>query len=231
MPATAHIDTWIFDLDNTIYPAESRLFEQVRARMTAYIQQHFTLDQTAARAMRHDLFLRYGTTMKGLVVEHGTDPRHFMDFVHDIDLSQLKYDAVLDAGLGALCGRKVIFTNGSNAHAMRILDAYGISQHFDFSYDIFSANLLPKPAIETYQDFMAKGKINPKNAAMIEDMAINLLPAYQMGATTFWLNHIDDAGDAGDYEKEAVDTAHIHYTARDLKHCLSTINTHSEGAT
>ena len=222
MPATEHIDTWIFDLDNTIYPAASRLFDQVRARMTVYIQQHFTLDYNAARAMQKDLFLRYRTTMKGLVVEHGTDPRHFMDFVHDIDLSMLKYDAVLDEGIGALRGRKVIFTNGSNAHALRILNAYGISHHFDFSYDIFSASLLPKPALETYQDFMQKGKINPKNAAMIDDMAINLLPAYAMGATTFWLNHPEDAGS---HEKEAVDTAHIHYTARDLKHCLSYINT------
>ena len=155
------IKTWIFDLDNTIYPAASRLFDQVRHRMTDYIQHHFALERDAARAMQRDLFLRHRTTMKGLMVEHGTDPHHFMDFVHDIDLSTLGYDSELDEGIGALSGRKVIFTNGSAAHAANILDAYGIRHHFDFTFDIFSADFLPKPEPQTYADLCRKQILIP----------------------------------------------------------------------
>jgi len=215
------IDTWIFDLDNTIYPAASRLFDQVRYRMTDYIQHHFSLDRDTARAMQRDLFLRHRTTMKGLMIEHGTDPHHFMDFVHDIDLSTLGYDAELDEGINALPGRKVIFTNGSNHHAERILDAYGIRHHFHFYYDIFSANFLPKPELKTYEDFVKKADINPRSAVMIEDMAINLLPAYQLGVTTLWLDHPDEDVPS---EGRTDDLSHIHYIARDLKHFLSYTN-------
>jgi hypothetical protein len=107
-----HIQTWIFDLDNTIYPAASRLFDQVRHRMTDYIQHHFSLERDAAKAMQKDLFLRHRTTMKGLMVEHGTDPHHFMDYVHDIDLSTLGYDTELNEGIGALSGRRLFSPTG-----------------------------------------------------------------------------------------------------------------------
>ncbi len=216
------IKTWIFDLDNTIYPAASRLFDQVRHRMTDYIQHHFALERDEARAMQRDLFLRYRTTMKGLMVEHGTDPHHFMDFVHDIDLSTLGYDSELDEGIGALSGRKVIFTNGSAAHAANILDAYGIRHHFDFTYDIFSADFLPKPEPQTYADFMQKADIDPNTAIMVEDMAINLKPAYDMGVKTLWLDHPDEDVPS---EGHMDDLSHIHYIANDLKHFLSYTNT------
>jgi putative hydrolase of the HAD superfamily len=216
-----HIQTWIFDLDNTIYPAASRLFDQVRHRMTDYIQHHFLLERDAARAMQRDLFLRHRTTMKGLMVEHGTDPHHFMDYVHDIDLSTLGYDTELNEGIGALSGRKVIFTNGSAAHAANILEAYGIRHHFDFTYDIFSAGFLPKPEPKTYADFMQKADINPHTAIMVEDMAINLKPAHDMGVTTLWLDHPDEDVPS---EGRMDDVSHINYIADDLKHFLSYTN-------
>lgn len=213
----AETNAWIFDLDNTIYPAESNLFEQVSQRMTDFISNYFDISQVEARALRSDLFARFGTTAKGLMEVYDMKPLKFLSYVHDIDLSGIGYDQQLDQDLAKLPGRKVIFTNGTRQHAMRILDAYGIVRHFDHCYDIMAADFQPKPDPATYQDMLEKTNINPNEAVMIEDMAVNLKPAADTGMKTVWLNHKLDKHD------KTIDDEHVHYIARDLKSFLSTI--------
>jgi len=208
---------WIFDLDNTIYPAASGLFQQVSDRMMLFIQNLFDLDHDAALIRQKDLFHRYGTTASGLMKEYGMDPTEFMAFVHDIDLSELAYDAELDEQIGALPGRKVIFTNGTTHHATRILDAYGIRHHFDYIFDIIESEHRPKPDPAIYREMLLRTGINPEAAVMIEDMAVNLKPAAEMGITTVLLKH--------DLEqpKDEINTAYIDFIAHDLKTFLKQV--------
>lgn len=212
-----HINGWIFDLDNTIYPAESGLFPQVSERMTSYLQSSFNISRDAAFAMRKDLFERFGTTGRGLMEDHDMDPHDFLSYVHDIDLSEVKYDADLDRTLGELPGRKVIFTNGTTDHAARILDAYRIHHHFDYCYDIFKAEHRPKPDPVIYDHMLAETGLDPKSAVMIEDMAVNLGPAHDRGITTIWLDHDLD------WTKSGMTATHIDYIARDLKTFFSAL--------
>jgi putative hydrolase of the HAD superfamily len=209
------IDSWIFDLDNTIYPATSGLFDQVAQRMTAYIQKNFKLNAKDAGLLRQDLFHRYGTTAKGLMVDHDIDPNDFLSYVHDIDLSDVSYDPDLDQTLSRLSGKKVIFTNGTTHHANRILEAYRINHHFDYCYDIIESDHRPKPDPQTYTEMLSKTGINPERAVMIEDMAVNLKPAADLGITTVWLDLNLNGG-----KPEMVDS-YIDYIACDLKQFFS----------
>ncbi len=127
---SANYSGWIFDLDNTLYAADSGLFSQVSRRMTDFLMAHFDLDEAAATALRRDFFQRYGTTASGLIREYDMDISAFLSYVHDIDLSSLTKDAELDRVLSGLAGDKVIFTNGTRDHAQRILAALGIEHHF-----------------------------------------------------------------------------------------------------
>ena len=136
-PAT--VETWVFDLDNTLYPARSNLFSQVSARMTQYIQDRFGLEPDNARELQRALFRRHGTTLRGLMTEHAVDPDAFLAFVHDIDVSPIDPSPRLDALLAALPGRKMVFTNGSVPHAERIMARLGIGRHFDTVFDIVAA--------------------------------------------------------------------------------------------
>jgi putative hydrolase of the HAD superfamily len=212
------IDSWIFDLDNTIYPATSGIFPQIAQRMTTYIQDSFNLDADEAHRMRQDLFQRHGTTVKGLMEDHDVDPQDFLSYVHEIDLSEVRYDPDLDRILSQLPGKKVIFTNGTTRHANRILEAYRIDRHFEYCYDIIEAGHLPKPDPRTYARMLEKTGINPEGSVMIEDMAVNLKPAADLGITTVWLNHSLN----GD-EPEEVDP-HIDYIACDLKQFFSKLS-------
>ena len=206
---------WVFDLDNTIYPAHQSLFPRVAKRMIDWIEQNFKLDRTQAEELKTRLFLEYGTTMNGLTSEFLVEPEDFLSYVHDIDLSDLSYDGELDSGISALPGKKYIYTNGTVLHASRILEAFGIDHHFEFIFDIFASNHLPKPAMKPYQEFLAKSKINPKHSVMIEDMARNLEPAAKLGMQTVWLMAEHS------WAKKGATERYVHYIARDLKHFLS----------
>ena len=210
-------NSWIFDLDNTIYPAESGLFDQVSYRMTAFIQETFNLDRDGAFALQKDLFRRYGTTARGLMEDHNMDPQDFLSYVHDIDLSGVTPDAELDSALANLPGKKVIFTNGTTRHATRILDAYGIAHHFDYCYDIIEAQHRPKPDPLIYDELLERAGLTATKAVMVEDMAVNLKPAAERGITTIWLDHQFDWGNP-----EMTET-HIDYIARDLKSFFRTL--------
>jgi putative hydrolase of the HAD superfamily len=179
---------WIFDLDNTLYPADSGLFTHVAERMTAFIAEYFGVDHEEATRLRRQLFLDHGTTLRGLMDEHGLDPDPFLDYVHDIDMSGLTPDDAVVAGLARLKGRKYVFTNASGDYARRILDRIGLKALIDGIFDIRDAGYVPKPAPETYDRMIARLGVDPSRAVMIEDIARNLAPAAALGMTTVWLH-------------------------------------------
>ena len=211
------INDWVFDLDNTIYPAKSNLFVRVAVRITAFVAQHFKVPEDEARVIQKDLFQRYGTTMRGLMVEQGLTPEEYLHFVHDIDVSDLPHETELDAMIGALPGRKHIFTNGTVPHAENILNAYGIRHHFDQIFDIVGADYVPKPEKQAFDRFMQVTSIDPAGAVMIEDMARNLEPAHHLGMRTVWL-----ASDI-DWAARGADEDYVHFVADDLKAFLSAL--------
>lgn len=181
------IETWIFDLDNTLYPASCNLFAEAEARMAAFIVAELGLDLAAAHALRRRFFLDHGTTLRGLMIEHGIEPRRFLDYVHDIDLSPVPPDPALTAAIAALPGRKFVFTNGTEDYARRILARIGCAGHFVGVHDIVACDYLPKPDPSGYRVLIAKHGIDPNGALMIEDMARNLPPAASLGMTTAWI--------------------------------------------
>jgi putative hydrolase of the HAD superfamily len=181
------IETWVFDLDNTLYPASCGLFNEVSQRMTSYIAQHFDIPRDEALQRQRSLFLQYGTTLRGLMVEHGVDPEPFLDHVHRVDFGLVRADPELALKLGLLPGRKLIFTNSSRHHAHRVMESLGITEGIEEVFDISDANYIPKPSREAYAMLLDRHKVKPSTACMIDDIAINLEPAKALGMTTVWL--------------------------------------------
>ncbi len=208
---------WIFDLDNTLYPASSNLFDQVDWNMTRFVSEFLGLEPDAARKVQKDYFREYGTTMRGLMTKHGVDPHEFMAYVHDIDLAPIGPDPKLTAALDALPGRKVIFTNGSTPHADNITKHLQIDHHFEGCFDIVDAEFRPKPAQPTYEAFCARFGIEPTEAVMVEDMAKNLVPAAALGMTTVWV----DTGVG--WSRETAEHGHVHHRTDDLADWLTAI--------
>ena len=204
-----HVDTWLFDLDNTLYPAASGLFDQVDRRMGTFIAGRLGCDFTAARVHQKGFWQRHGTTLRGLMEEHGVRPEEFLSFVHDIDLTDLEPDPALVAAIDALPGRRLIFTNGSVPHAERILEKVGLAGRFEAVFDIVAAEYVPKPRPEPYAEVVRRFGLRPDRTAMVEDSARNLPPAAALGMTTIWVppHETADAGEARD---------HIHHVAPDL---------------
>ena len=156
------IETWIFDLDNTLYPASSKLFDQISSRMTQFIMAELQINKKLALVVQKKYFRAHGTTLRGLMINHNIDPLCFLKFVHDIDLSPInKQNTLLDSELKRLPGRKVIFTNGSVEHAQNVTKHMGIDHHFDYIFDIVASNYIPKPGKQVYKEMVAKLNINP----------------------------------------------------------------------
>lgn len=187
--ALAHVDTWIFDLDNTLYPARCDLFALIDERMGAYIQDLVGCDAVEARRIQKSYFHEHGTTLSGLMAVHGTDPHHFLDYVHDIALDRVEHDARLVEAIGRLPGRKLVFTNGDDAYARRVLDRLGLGSAFEGLHDIHAMNYVPKPAPASYAAMCARWAIDPARALFAEDMVRNLRPAKDIGMTTLWVNN------------------------------------------
>ncbi|MFH1806035.1 MAG: pyrimidine 5'-nucleotidase [Pseudomonadota bacterium] len=189
----------IFDLDNTLYPASCDLFSQVSALIGCYVRDHLGLPADKAHLVQKDYFYRYGTTLRGLMLEHQVDPADYLGKVHDIDLSVVDPAPMMDAALAALPCRKVIFTNASRGHAERVTDRLGIARHFDGIFDIVDAGFIPKPQPEPYHLLLSRHDIDPTRAVFFEDMAKNLLPARDLGMTTVLIHtDIDWAQDGRD---------------------------------
>jgi putative hydrolase of the HAD superfamily len=214
--ALRHIDCWIFDLDLTLYPPEAEIMAQVRNRIAAYVERHFDIGPDEAHEIRHRYWQSYGTTLGGLMAEHGVDPHGYLDFVHDVDLSRLSPCPHLRAAIQSLPGRKLIFTNADLPYAERILEARGLSGVFEAVFDIHCMAHVPKPSAASYALMCETLGVDPARAAFIEDSPQNLPPAKAMGMATIWVKHDGEAdrGDAAD---------HIDYTITDLTRWLQSI--------
>ena len=209
MAALTHIEAWIFDLDNTLYPARADLFAQIDRRMTGYIARLLDLDHEAARRMQKDWFHAHGTTLAGLMAEHGVDPHQFLHEVHDIEMDVLEHDAPLAAAIAQLPGRKLVFTNGDAPYAGRVLERLGLGDSFEAVYDIHAMALRPKPAASAYRGLCDTHGIDPARALFVDDMARNLAPAKAIGMTTVWI-------DNGSEQAPDPDRAFIVYTVTEL---------------
>ena len=203
-PEFAHVRDWIFDLDNCLYPAGSKLFELIDERMTAYIQRLLDVDPIEARRVQKMHFHGSGTTLAGLMKHHDVDPHHFMGDVHDIPLDRLVRDDRLVAALAKLPGRKFIHTNGNADYAWKVLDRLGIAATVDHLHDIFAADLTPKPELHGYRKLLDQFEIEPTRAVMVEDMVRNLAPAKSLGMTTVWVDNGSERGNHG-FEDAIVD--------------------------
>jgi len=181
------VETWVFDLDNTLYPATSKVFDQISRRMTGFIAEHFDIAPDAALARQRDFFVRYGTTLRGLMIEHRIAPEPFLDYVHKIDVGMVATNPALAQKLEQLPGRKFIFTNASRIHAERVMEQIGIGHHFEDIFDIAAADYIPKPDKTSYAMMLRRHGVAAETACMIEDMAINLEPAKALGMSTVWL--------------------------------------------
>ena len=221
--ATVPFSTWIFDLDNTLYPAESRLWPQIDLRITLFLPHFFGLDGLSARALQKHYYYRYGTTLNGLMAEHGIDPHPYLDFAHDIDLATLEPDPALNHAIAALPGRKLIFTNGSRRHASNVTKKLGFEEHFEAVFDIVDAEFIPKPHHVTYQRFLDQHEIDPHTAIMFEDLAKNLEVPHQLGMATVLVLPKRHDPFRESFEQKAEVASYIHHSTDDLAGFLRNI--------
>jgi putative hydrolase of the HAD superfamily len=217
LPALAHVESWIFDLDNSLYPPSADVFALIDERMGAFIQQLLGCDPVEARRVQKQHFLDHGTTLAGLMRDHDVDPHEFLDFVHDIDLARLTADPALVAALDRLPGRKFVFTNADVRHAERVLDRLGLANAFDGMHDIHAMNYVPKPNPQGYATMCERLGIDPRRALFVDDMARNLAPAKALGMTTVWLDNGSERG-GHDADLEGVD-----YVAHEIGQWLGEI--------
>lgn len=193
-------DVWVFDLDNTLYPAECDLFAEIDQRMTDFVARFLRLPRPEARRIQKSYYVNHGTTLNGLMSLHGMDPAEFLAHVHEIDLSPLPHLPDLADAIGGLPGRKYVFTNGSRYHAERVTAHMGLGGVFDGQFSIEDGAYLPKPATAAYEAFCAHFSVDPKKAVFFEDLARNLVPAQRMGFATVLVQSDHTA----QYEPQAV---------------------------
>jgi len=212
------INCWIFDLDNTLYSGQTKVFAQVDKKMSKYISNKLNIDLVKAKEIQKNYFYQYNTTLNGMIKNHKIDPEEFLEFVHDVDISFLQKDHKLATEIKKLNGKKIIFTNGSKKHALNVTKKIGIDNLFDGIFDIVNANYVPKPSIEPYKKLVEKHKIDPKLSVFVEDIARNLKPAYEMGMKTIWIENEEP------WAKEFSDSKFINYKTNNLSEFLKKIN-------
>lgn len=216
------IDTWVFDLDNTLYPHHLNLWQQVDARIREFIADFLKLTHEEAFRLQKDYYRRYGTSMRGLMIEHGLNPDEFLEFVHEIDHSPLAPNPALGEALAKLPGRKLILTNGTRSHAAAVLQRLEIGTHFDDVFDVVAAELDPKPLPQVYDRFLARHGVDPRRAAMFEDLARNLEVPHRLGMTTVLVvpEHTREVF-RENWELEGRDAPHVDYVTDDLVEFLT----------
>ena len=212
------IKYWIFDLDNTLYSAKTRVFEQVDKKMSEYISKKLNVSTAKAKEIQKNYFHEYNTTLNGMIKNHKIDVDEFLEFVHNIDIDFLKKDLILGEELKKLDGKKIIFTNASRKHALNVTKRIGIDQYFDDIFDIIDSEFIPKPAIQPYKKLVEKHKIDPKLCGFIEDIARNLKPAYEMGMKTVWIENDEP------WAKKFSDGDFIDFKTNNLSEFLKQIN-------
>lgn len=220
-----HVDTWVFDLDNTLYPASCRLFDQIDVKMGEYVSQLLGISYADAKKRQKELFYKHGTTLRGLMQELGHAPQGFLDYVHDIDYSGIAADAALAHEIARLPGRKLVFTAGTVAHATRAMDQLGVTHLFDDIFDIVHADYVPKPQRAPYEGFLRAHDVDPLRAAMFEDIARNLEVPHDLGMVTVLVksDHNRDAN----HLNEGADASHVHHVTDDLAGFLRDVNDRS----
>lgn len=218
------VDTWVFDLDNTLYPHHLNLWQQVDERIRDYIADFLKVTREEAFRVQKDYYKRYGTSMRGLMSEHGMKPDDFLDFVHQIDHSPLTPNAALGAAIERLPGRKLILTNGTRRHADAVLARLELDRHFEDVFDIIAAELEPKPSPQTYDRFLAAHGVDAGKAAMFEDLARNLAVPHALGMTTVLVvpEHTREVFREG-WELEGRDAPHVDHVTDDLAGFLQRI--------
>jgi putative hydrolase of the HAD superfamily len=211
------VNTWVFDLDNTLYPHHVNLWQQVDERIRDYIAGFLEIPREQAFRVQKDYYKRYGTSLRGLMIEHGMKPDDFLDYVHQIDHSPLQANPALGRAIAKLSGRKLILTNGTRRHAQAVLARLELAHHFDDVFDIAAAELEPKPSPQTYARFLELHAVDPAHAAMFEDLARNLAVPHALGMTTV-LVVPESTREVlrEDWELEGRDAAHVDHVTDDL---------------
>lgn len=207
----SHIRTWIFDLDNTLYPPAVRLFDQIEVRMTDWVQRALGIDRSEADRLRDHYWRVHGTTLAGLMREHGVDPAPYLLDVHDIDFSGLTPDPALRAAIEALPGRAIVFTNGTAAYAHEVTAALGLGNLFPAIYGVEEAGMVPKPDRAAFDAIVARDGLDPTTAAMFEDDARNLAAPHDLGMATIHVAPVP------------VPAPHIHHHTANLREFLGQI--------
>ncbi|HYD18943.1 MAG TPA: pyrimidine 5'-nucleotidase [Patescibacteria group bacterium] len=209
----SHVDSWVFDLDNTLYDAESHIFVEVGRRMTDFVAGHLGIPHRDADLKRKHFYQTYGTTLRGLMTEHGVAPEYFLKHVHDVDLGPVAPCKITQEYLAHLPGRRYVFTNAPRHFAEAMVAHLGIAHHFDGLFAIEDADYWPKPKHDSYHAFMKKHGVNASSACMFEDMEVNLRTAHDLGMRTVWF-HGKNAPPDG------FEQPHIHHKAEKLSDWL-----------
>lgn len=204
-----HIDTWVFDLDNTLYDAETGVFVRVGDRMTDFITNLLKVSREEANALRKKYWTQYGTSLRGLMLEHAINPGQFLEHVHDVHIDDVPQCLITKEYLEHLPGKKIIFTNAPRAFAVRMTKHLGIEHHFDHLFAIEDANYMPKPHVDPYHAIIKNFQFDPKKACMFEDMEVNLKTAAELGMTTVWFHGKHQTPCEGDHP-------HVHHKAEKL---------------
>ncbi|MEE8443736.1 MAG: pyrimidine 5'-nucleotidase [Alphaproteobacteria bacterium] len=216
-PTLEHIEAWVFDLDNTLYPASCNLFGQIDERMGRFISDFLGIDRGEARRVRKDYLHAYGTTLRGLMENHGMAPDVFLDYVHDIDHSPVPESPTLKAALDGLAGPKYVYTNASLGHAESVMARLGVTHLFEDIFHIASADYVPKPEPGAYDRMVSQFGLVPQRAILADDMARNLAPAAALGMTTLWVSSHGEDARIGEPDP------HIHHVAEDLADWLAAV--------
>jgi putative hydrolase of the HAD superfamily len=212
-PDLTHITTWIFDLDNTLYPPWSEFMGLMEDRMTVFVMRETGLERDEARALQKKYLHEHGTTLAGLMAHHGVEPEPFLTEVHDVALDSLEPDPAVRAGIARLPGRRLVFTNGDERHASRVLRHLGLEDLFEDVFHIAAADYIPKPRAETFERMVARHEVEPRRAVFFEDSERNLAPAARIGMTTVLVGP----------HAEASESAFVHHRALELAPFLAAV--------
>ena len=214
------INTWIFDLDNTLYSADSGIFQQVHQLMGEFISKNLNMDMPEAKKLQSKYYKQHGTTLRGLMDNHGIDPDHFLDEVHRLDYSIVGSNKILNEELHKLQGRKIIYTNANKKHVIDVLNRIDLNNFFDEIFDIKMANYIPKPELKPYEQIIDLFNIESKSSAMFDDIAKNLVPAKKVNFTSVWI----DAGYENFSDDIKASKEYLDFSTRDLSLFLKDVN-------
>ena len=214
------VNTWIFDLDNTLYSADSGIFQQVHRLMGEFISKNLSMDMSEAKKLQSKYYKEHGTTLRGLMDNHGIDPDHFLEEVHRLDYSIVGSNKILNEELHKLEGRKIIYTNANKKHVIDVLDRIDLTNFFDEIFDIKMANYIPKPELKPYEQIINLFNIKPESSAMFDDIAKNLVPAKKVNFTSVWI----DAGYENFSDDIKASREYLDFSTRDLSLFLKDVN-------